>query len=268
MNSKKNKANAAYSAPIVSKAMRVLGTIVKAERNQGISEIASSLSLAKSTTHGILTALEESGWVLRDPISRKYTCGHAFKELGTSAEVRLPLVKQARPYLEELGGRLNQDVFLGILAAKRVLILDQVESDNELRVATRPGTGISIYAGSVGRIFLAYQDREWTRDLLNSLPLPSFTPKSVTDAGKYLVQLDQVLADGIAHDVGEYIPSVWCVAVPVLHGSKNRTRMVAAFWIVGLDPAPAREMVERIQRLARQTGEALSLAITAGTNDI
>jgi DNA-binding IclR family transcriptional regulator len=71
MNSKQKAVSVSYSAPIVSKAMRVLKMILTESENPGISEIASKLKLAKSTTHGILAALEETGWVLRDPITRK-----------------------------------------------------------------------------------------------------------------------------------------------------------------------------------------------------
>ena len=131
---KRKSANIAYSAPIVSKAMRVLKMIITAPRNPGISEIASELSLAKSTTHGILAALEESGWVLRDPITRKYTCGHAVKDLAGMAQVRVPLVERARPFLEKLSTDLDEDVFMGILAGNNLLILDQIESSDRKSV--------------------------------------------------------------------------------------------------------------------------------------
>ena len=111
MNSDQKAISISYSAPIVSKAMRVLKMILTEPENPGISEIASRLNLAKSTTHGILAALEETGWVLRDPITRKYTCGFTTKKIAENAVVRISLVELARPYLEKLSdpetGHLN-----------------------------------------------------------------------------------------------------------------------------------------------------------------
>ncbi len=262
MNQNNGSENSSYSAPIVSKAIRVLNTIVSSPENQGISDIAANLSLAKSTTHGILTALEQSGWVLRDPISRKYTCGYAFKETAVEADVRLPLVELARPHLKELGARLNEDVFLGILAAGRILILDLIESSKELKVAKRPGTAFSILAGAAGKIFLAGLDREWVSTMLRAGPMPQFTPKSITDPDRYMAVLEQVREAGIATDMGEYIPNVWAVAVPVFHGGKNRTRMVAGFWVVGLDPTPSKAKMQTTEHFARITGEVLDRAVT------
>ena len=50
-----------------------------------------------------------------------------------------------------------------------------------------------------------------------------------------MVDLDKVRAEGLAWDIGQSLPNVWAVAVPNLYGKKTRKRMVAGFWVVGLD---------------------------------
>lgn len=252
----------AYSAPIVSKAMRVLKMIITAPANPGISEIAARLSLAKSTTHGILAALEESGWVLRDPITRKYTAGHAVKNIAAEAKVRIPLVDQARPCLERVSSDLEEDVFLGIFTGHHILILDQIESSKELKVTARPGTRLPIFAGSVGKIFLAHLDPDVLRRLLRQNPLPRYTPRSITHEEKYLKELEQVRETGIAQDMGEYLPNVWSVAAPIFYGKKNRKRMVAGFWLVGLDWHEVPGKMDAATNLALSASEALSASVS------
>jgi IclR family transcriptional regulator, acetate operon repressor len=251
-----------YSAPIVFKAMRVLKMILTAPRNPGISEIAAKLSLAKSTTHGILAALEESGWVLRDPITRKYTCGHAVKDLAGNATVRVPLVEQARPHLEKLGAELDEDIFLGICTGNQLLILDQIESSKQLKMRARPGTRISIFAGAAGKIFLANDDPEVVSRRIRSQPIPKFTPGSITDPDRYMADLEKVRAAGIAWDTGQYLPNVWAVAVPIFYGKKTRKRMVAGFWVVGLESELSSQRIQIAKNLGRKTGETLSRVIS------
>jgi DNA-binding IclR family transcriptional regulator len=253
--------NKAYSAPIVSKAMRVLKMIAGSPKNPGISEIASKLSLAKSTTHGILAALEESGWVLRDPITRKYTCGYAVKNLARAADIRIPLVVKARPYLEKLAKELDEVVFLGICTGYQLLILDQVESSGELKITARPGTRMSVFAGSAGKIFLAHMDKEMIEKLLYSGPLPQFTAKSVTDPDQYMADLARIREAGVATDIGEYIFNLWCVSIPIFYGKKTRKRMVAGFWVVGLNSEQASQRMQTALLLGRAAGEALSRAM-------
>ena len=262
MNSKQKAVSVSYSAPIVSKAMRVLRMILSESENPGISEIASKLKLAKSTTHGILAALEETGWVLRDPITRKYTCGFTTRKIAEIASVRIPLVEMARPYLETLSMRLNEDVFLGMCGGSNLLILDQIESVKDLRITARPGTRLPLFAGAVGKIFLAYHDPDDLQEILRKNPIPRFTPNSVTDPVLYVEQLNEIRERGIAFDHEEYLMNVSAIAAPIFHGKKNRRRMVAGFWLVGLDLAQSSEKMETAKSLALETSEAISRAIS------
>jgi DNA-binding IclR family transcriptional regulator len=263
MSIRLESAQTAYSAPIVSKAMRILRMIVKAQANPGISDIASKLSLAKSTTHGILAALEASGWVLRDPVTRAYTCGHAVRDLAAAANVRVPLIAIARPYLENLCKELREDIFLGVLTGESLLILDQIETSKELKVTARPGTRLSMFAGAAGKIFLAYMDREELSKILDSQPLPRFTPDSITSPNEYLAEMDRVRQAGIAVDTGEYISNCRAVAAPIFYGKKNRRRMVAGFWLVSLDWHLSPITLQSVAKLAIETGESISRAISA-----
>jgi DNA-binding IclR family transcriptional regulator len=262
MNAKQKSPAISYSAPIVSKAMRVLKMIISEQSNPGISEIASQLELAKSTTHGILAALEETGWVLRDPITRKYTCGYAVRRLADNAAVQLPLVDTARPYLERLSLKLDEDVFLGMCTGYSLLIIDQIESRKEIKITAKPGTRISMYAGAAGKIFLAFHDEERINEILEKFPIPSFTNFSITEMEAYKKELSRVRQEGVAHDAGEYLNNVGCVAAPIFHGKKTRKRMVAGFWLVGLDWLKNPEKVEIAKKLAIETSEAISRAIS------
>ena len=262
MTGKKQSSPIAYSAPIVSKAMRVLKLIITSPYNPGISEIAAKLSLAKSTTHGILAALEESGWVLRDPITRKYTAGHAVREIASGARVRIPLVGQARPFLEELSKDLDEDVFLGMFTGRHILILDQIESSKELRITAKPGTKLSVFAGAPGKLFLSYMDREMQEKFLRQQRIPRFTSRSITDPDEYMLELARIRENGVALDRGEYIANVRAVAVPIFYGKKNRKRMVAGLWLVGLDWHLIPGAMEKTRKLALWTGEALSKSVS------
>jgi DNA-binding IclR family transcriptional regulator len=267
MSTGQDSTHSAYSAPIVSKAMKVLKMIVTSGRNPGISEIAAKLSLAKSTTHGILAALEETGWVLRDPVTRKYTCGYTAKDIAGKADVRLPLVEKARPHLKRLAVELDEDIHLAISTGTHLLIIDQMESAKELKITARPGTRLPIFAGAAGKIFLAHQDRDAVNRILRSKPIPQFTQNSITDPNLYLEELDRVRERGSAQDIAEYLTNVWCVALPIFYGKKNRRRMVAGFWVVGINSAVTQQRMQAAERLGRITSDAISRTITHYNQD-
>jgi len=99
--------NKAYSAPIVSKAIRVLKMIAGSPKTRESAKSRPSFPSPNPLRTGFSRPWEESGWVLRDPITRKYSCGYAVKNLARAADIRIPLVVKARPYLEKLAKRIG-----------------------------------------------------------------------------------------------------------------------------------------------------------------
>ena len=91
-----------YNAPILKKAVEIIKLIVKEQKPLGVTDIARSLSISKSTTFGILKSLEEEGFLVKDPTSKKYSTGSTLFELSKKILRTTDVVVTARPYLERL----------------------------------------------------------------------------------------------------------------------------------------------------------------------
>ena len=61
-----------------------LSDVRACERRLGLSDIASSLGLAKGTAHGILRTLQQEGFVEQDDASGRYQLGAELLRLGTT----------------------------------------------------------------------------------------------------------------------------------------------------------------------------------------
>ena len=115
-----------YQAPTVKKAFSILNRIAAQKRGQGVSELATCLKISKSTVHGILTALDELGVVIRDPQTKRYSLGLTLFELGRAAYSRADLKDTARPFMEKLMAKVGESAFLGVKNGDHVTILDIV----------------------------------------------------------------------------------------------------------------------------------------------
>ena len=71
-----------YGAPSVKKAFGILSAISSSQKGLGVSELAKKLKMAKSTVHGMTSALEELGAVMRNPLTKKYKLGFTLFEFG------------------------------------------------------------------------------------------------------------------------------------------------------------------------------------------
>ena len=86
-----------YDAPSVKKAFAILSAISSYKEGMGVSDLAKKLKMAKSTVHGMTSALEELGAVMREPLTKKYKLGFTLLEIGRSAYSQIDLKTSARP---------------------------------------------------------------------------------------------------------------------------------------------------------------------------
>jgi len=218
-----------YGAPSVKKAFAILSAISSSKEGLGVSELAKNLKMAKSTVHGMTSALEELGAVMRDPLTKKYKLGFTLLEIGRSAYSQIDLKTSARPVTEELMEKTRTSVFLGILNWGHVTILDIVESKQDLKITAPVGSTIPLLAGAVGKVFLAFMEAEQAAKIVKSKGLPRFTENSIIDPELYFQELIQVREKGYAVDDEEYIPGVRAVASPLMGLGQLRS----AIWAVG-----------------------------------
>jgi len=218
-----------YGAPSVKKAFAILSAISSSKDGMGVSDLAKKLKMAKSTVHGMTSALEELGAVMRYPLTKKYKLGFALLEIGRSAYSQIDLQTSARPVTEDLMEKTQTSVFLGILNWDQVTILDIVEARQDLNITAPVGSTIPLFAGAVGKVFLASMPDEQAVKIVQSKGLPQFTDNSIVDSEMYFNELRQVREKGYAIDDEEYIMGVRAVASPLI----GLGQLQSAIWAVG-----------------------------------
>jgi DNA-binding IclR family transcriptional regulator len=234
-----------YGAPSVKKAFAILGVISSSREGLGVSELA------------MTSALEELGAVMRDPLTKKYKLGFTLLEIGRSAYSQIDLRSSARPVMEDLMQQTQTSVFLGILNWDHVTVLDIVESNQDLKITAPVGTTMPMFAGAVGKVFLASMEEEQAAKILKSKGLPRFTPNSIVDTASYFQELKQVRENGFAVDDEEYILGVRAVASPLMGLGQLRS----AIWIVGFKASLDEKKMQRLTRETQRAAGAISQRI-------
>ncbi len=233
-----------YGAPSVKKAFAILNVISSSKEGLGVSELAKKLKMAKSTVHGMTSALEELGAVMRDPRTKKYKLGFTLLEIGRSAYSQIDLKTAARPVTEDLMEKTRTSIFLGILNWDHVTILDIVEARQDLNITAPVGSNIPLFAGAVGKVFLASMEEEQATKIIRSKGLPRFTNNSIVDAKLYHQELKQVREKGYAFDDEEYIMGVRAVASPLLGLGQLRSAIWAVGFKASLDDSKMRSIAD------------------------
>ncbi|MGB9630139.1 MAG: IclR family transcriptional regulator, partial [Thermodesulfobacteriota bacterium] len=169
----------AYSAPSVKKAFKILQLLADSSTGLGLSEIAKRLKIGKSTVHGITSALEELGVLVRDPLHKKFGLGYTLLELSRKSYRKFELREIARPLMEKLMERVGETVFLGIMNGDHITILDVVESHREMKITSPPGTRLPLLAAATGKVFLSLLEERRAKEIVQKMGLKRYTPKSI-----------------------------------------------------------------------------------------
>ncbi len=246
-----------YSAPSVKKAFQIVQTIADSPAELGVSELSKRLKIGKSTVHGITSALEELGVLVRDPIHKKYNIGYTLLELGRKAYGRMELRDIARIPMERLMERVEETVFVGVMNGDHVTILDVVESHNEMKITSPPGTRLPILAGAIGKIFLAQLEERRAKEIVEKMGLKRYTLKSVVDPKKLLREVEEAKRKGYAIDDEEYIPGVRAIAGPI----RTASLPPAAIWVVGFTSSLNDEKMEKVIFEIRRVSQEVSQSV-------
>lgn len=246
-----------YSAPSVKKAFKILSAISDASNGLGISDLSKQLKIGKSTVHGITSALEELGVLVRDPLHKKYSVGYTLLELGRRAHTRIKLRDIARIPIERLMEKVGETVFLGIMNGDHITILDVVESHHEMKITSPPGTRLPLLAGATGKAFLAHFEEKKVKEIIQRMGLVKFTSKSIVDPKKFFKEVEEAKKKGYAIDDEEYIPGVRAIAAPIQAASLPP----AAIWVVGFTSSLNHQKMEKVILEIRKSAQDISHSI-------
>lgn len=218
-----------YGAPSIKRAFAILNAISTSKDGLGVSKIARMLNIAKSTTHGMTQALEEVGALIRDPQTKRYKLGFTLLEIGRRAYSQIDLQAITRPVMEDLMEKTRTSVFIGTMNLDRIIVLDIVEAEQDLKITAPVGTTMSVFAGAAGKVFLASMEIEAVEEIIKEKGLPKYTDNSITDPEQYFKELEIVYNQGYALDDEEYILGVRAAAAPV----NGLGHLKPALWVVG-----------------------------------
>jgi len=242
-----------YGAPSVKKAFEILGVLSTSKEGLGVSEIARGLNMAKSTVHGMTSTLEELGAVMRNPQTKRYRLGLTLFELGRLTYSQIDLKTLARSIMEELMEKTQASVFLGILNWDHVTVLDIVESRQDLKITAPIGTTIPLFAGAVGKVFLASMEAKQAEKIIQSKGLTRFTKNTIVDPELYYQELRSVRKKGYAVDDEEYILGVRAVASPIV----GLDKLMTAIWVVGFKASLDEIKIKTIIKVTKEAAEAI-----------
>jgi DNA-binding IclR family transcriptional regulator len=218
-----------YRIASVDHALRLL-LLLKTRPAIRVSEAAEELGVAQSTAHRLLAMLVYRGFARQDESSHAYVPGPELLDAGISALTQLDIRQKAHPFLLRLASLTGETASLQITEGLEARFVDSVESSATVRVGSRVGVSLPVYASSGGKVLLAALPPEALDRLLENIDLERITPWGTTSRIELEAELRVVRERGYAVNYRGTREDLVAVAVPVRDPS---SRVIAALSIAG-----------------------------------
>ncbi|UMP07044.1 IclR family transcriptional regulator [Amycolatopsis sp. EV170708-02-1] len=195
----------------VARALAVLGCFRTGEE-QGISELARGVGLPVSTTHRLVTALVDAGFLEKNPESGRYRIGGALAEYGQIA-YRQHKVYLVEPHLEQLATTTGASASVAIRHGNDAVLLG-TSRWREAEGHRLQGLRLPLHASALGRALLAWSAP--SDDELARLPFTDATDRAPADPAELAKELALTRERGWAFNDEELAEGFRTIGIPVL----------------------------------------------------
>lgn len=247
----------------LERALDMLNLLYENGGKMGVSDIARSMGLHKSTVYRTLDALYLKDFLFKDKQSGKYSLGPRVFQLGFIAASNLPLVRIAKPHMAYLSEKYEEHVSISILEGPTMFAMNYYlgSTSTTLLSSLQDCDSSDAYRPAVGKIFMSSQPNALSVetpiivDNYNRLlkKRPRFDATATLEA--LVEELKQVRERGYAYEDGELLVGQVCYAVPIMNQDEVSFAALAMF---GAKQRLARFSTDEIVRDMLYTGRIIT----------
>lgn len=185
------------------------------------AELCRVLGIPSSTCSYITKRLEMSGYLLREPDSKRFRLGLKPVSLARTALLGLGFRSISEPVLYRVTAETGLSAGIGVPHGTHVLLVDHVDGPDVLnqvmgerkrKVRSREnrdiGRELPYHATAIGKVLLAYMGVE---ELNRLIPKLKFSPGQSVERSQLLL----IRKQGFAISEGEYQAGIRALAVPI-----------------------------------------------------
>ena len=228
------------------RAIALLEILAEDDEGYRLVDLAARAGLSTSTTHRLLTTLEQKQFVQFSRDSSLWFVGVRCFSIGSAFARRRNFATLALPLMRRLRDTTGETVNLGLLDQGDVVFLTQVESRELMRAITRPGGRSPLPCTAMGQALLSAMNEQEIAEILKRHGLPRRTPNSIARPTLLHQVLTTAREQGYAVDDEENAVGLRCVAAVIFDEFR---RPYAAISIAG---PTVRVTPRRIPELGQQ----------------
>jgi DNA-binding IclR family transcriptional regulator len=221
----------------------------------GVREVARKAGLSHSTAGRLMANMKTLGMLNQDPESLAYMMGAKVLAWAGIYTLTSDIRSISLPIMVRLQEKTRETISLYVLEGNDRVCVERLESPETVRIVACIGRRIPLYAGSAGKVFLAFLPDERRDEILSSTELVPMTRRTITDMDELRADLGRIRKRGYAVSKGEWILEAAGVAAPIFD---QFGRISAALTISGPAQRFTEEKINEIIPLTKSGAEEIS----------
>lgn len=238
----------------VKNAFRILNSFSLEEPEKGISDLAKTLGLGKSSVSRLMSTMASEGYVIKNPETNRYRLGLSVLSLTGIVTSNLDVHNEAVPVLNKLVNDVDETAHLVILEQTEVVYLHKIECNHPVRFFSYVGRKNPSYCTSSGKAILAYQPMEVVDHVIES-GLIKYTNNTITNPDQFKEHLSEIRKYGYSYSIEEFLEGVCSVGVPIRDYTGN---VIASITIVGPKQRINQKNINLFAKKAMAAGKEIS----------
>lgn len=173
----------------------------------GITDIAKTTGLVKTTAHGLVSTLEKNGFLQKDNKSRKYRLGFALFELSSLQMTQLEINRRAISPLQKLSNKINRVCRVAIWDRNSIIVTMIAHPYGHESTSHQFGPRLPGYCTALGKAILANMSESRQKEYLDNTELVAYTPNTIVDRKILEKELIQIRKQGYSISNKEALPN-------------------------------------------------------------
>lgn len=254
----KHALNEKYFVQSVKNALKILKLFTPKTPQLSVTEIATSMTLPKSTVHRLLKELVAEGFLTQDEKNAKYQLGFSILALGGVVQSHKELYLEAEPLLKDFANQFKLPIHICVMEQFKVVYLMREMGEIPRKLVTKIGRHSDLHCTAEGLAILAFKSKKLIDHVL-SQPLANYTPYTITDVEALNKELLKIRKNRIAIAKDTFFVGYSSYAAPI---QDYTGEVVSSIAVVGenktiTEPSIEKELITEIQRLAKEISEML-----------
>ncbi len=230
----------------------LLAALVAHGKPMSLRDLSREAQMTAAKAHPYLVSFIRVGLVQQDPVTTHYELGPFALQMGLAALRGLAPVRMALPEITQLANELGHTIALAVLGSHGPTIIHITEASYPVHVNLRPGTVMSMLYTATGQVFSAWLPPKVAQHYIEreaddaAVVTHALTPRP--DRATQEKLLSQVRAQHLARALGNPLPGIDALSVPVFDHTGNIVQAITALGPTGHFDAEVDGVIARALR--------------------